>query len=53
MDSKSILNIENYKKNLVEPLNEILMEYVIILDKYNNTILSSINIVKHDYFKYV
>lgn len=53
MDSKSILNSENYKNNFVESLNDILTEYIHILDKYNNTVLTSINIIKHDYFKYV
>ena len=53
MDSKSILNIENYKSNFIDKKSDIFNQYVILINKYNVTFLESINIVKHDYFKYV
>lgn len=53
MDTKSILNIENYKKNIDEPIYEIFNQYLKIINKYNETIITSIHINKHDYFKYV
>ena len=53
MDTKSILNIENYKKNIDDPIDEIFNQYLKIMDKYNETIITSIHVNKHDYFKYV
>ena len=53
MDTKSILNIENYKKNIDESIHEIFNQYLKIIHKYNETVISSIHINKHDYFKYV
>ena len=38
MDTKSILNIENYKNNIDEPIQEIFNQYLKIINKYNETI---------------
>lgn len=53
MDSKSILNTENYKKKLDFDIEEAYSNYIKLMDKYNTTVLTSINIIKHQYFKYV
>jgi len=53
MDIKSILNIENYKKTIEDPINEIFNQYLKVIHKYNETITTSIHINKHDYFKYI
>lgn len=53
MDTKSILNIENYKKSIDNSLHEIFNQYLKVIYKYNETIITSIHINKHDYFKYV
>jgi hypothetical protein len=53
MDSKSILNIENYKKSINDSENEIFNQYLKVMNKYNETVISSIHINKHDYFKYI
>ena len=50
MDSKSILNTENYKKKLDFNIEEAYSNYIKLMDKYNTTVLSSINIIKHQYF---
>ena len=53
MDTKSILNIENYKQNISDSNYEIFNQYLKVMDKYNNTVVQSIHINRHDYFKYV
>tara|TARA_B100000214_G_scaffold283082_1_gene212685 strand:+ start:377 stop:1186 length:810 start_codon:yes stop_codon:yes gene_type:complete len=53
MDTKSILNIENYKKNIDDSIYEIFNQYLKIINKYNETIITSIHVNKHDYFKYI
>ena len=47
MDSKSILNIENYKKSINDSENEIFNQYLKVMNKYNETVISSIHINKH------
>jgi len=53
MDSKSILNTENYKKKFDFNVDEAYLSFIKLMDKYNYTVLTSINIIKHQYFKYV
>lgn len=53
MDSKSILNTENYKKKLDFNIEEVYSNYIKLMDKYNTTVLTSINIINHQYFKYI
>lgn len=53
MDTKSILNIENYKQNINDSNYEIFNQYLKVMDKFNHTVIQSIHINKHDYFKYV
>ena len=53
MDTKSILNIENYKNNYSDEMENIYLNYCTLVDKYNTNILSSVQIIKHEYFKYI
>ena len=53
MDTKSIFSIENYKNNIDDSIYEIFNQYLKIINKYNETIITSIHVNKHDYFKYV
>lgn len=53
MDTKSILNIENYKNNYSDEMENIYLSYCTLIDKYNTNILSSVQIIKHEYFKYI
>ena len=53
MDTKSIINKENYKLKIVDSNFEIFNQYLKIMDKYNNSFINSIHIINNDYLRYV
>ena len=53
MDTKSIINKENYKQKINDSNFEIFNQYLKIMDKYNNSFINSIHIIDNDYLKYV